>query len=49
MTGGCSGEACINKTLTDKDGSITTCEFDENFPNIQGYTCGCKQNVCGWR
>ncbi|MEX1997355.1 MAG: hypothetical protein WEA04_01625 [Candidatus Andersenbacteria bacterium] len=40
---GCSGEVC---SVTPK---VTTCEFDDSFPNVQGLHCGCVKDKCGWQ
>lgn len=51
-TGGCSNEVCASVSLggdIDNDGFFTTCEFSPDFPNAQGYSCGCVNGVCGWK
>lgn len=43
--GGCSGEVCSSSGDV-----VSTCEYSESFPNVQGYQCVCLQTkVCGWR
>ena len=42
---GCSGEVCSSSGDV-----VSTCEFSESFPNVQGYSCTClAAGVCGWR
>ena len=41
---GCSGEVCSGNGEV-----VSTCEYSDSFPNAQGLTCGCVQEVCGWK
>ncbi|MGB6839343.1 MAG: hypothetical protein WBD86_03150 [Microgenomates group bacterium] len=40
---GCSSQLCSN----DLD-IITTCEFREDFPDKNIYSCGCIEKKCAW-
>jgi len=40
---GCSGEVCANTDV------VTPCVWSDDYPNAQGYSCGCVSEVCGWR
>ena len=41
---GCSEEVCSSVV-----GIVSTCEYSESFPNVQGYSCTClPTGVCGW-
>ncbi len=41
--GGCSSQLCANEP-----GLISTCEYREDFPDTNIYSCECFQNSCAW-
>lgn len=45
--GGCSGEIC--SIAGETEGTITTCEFKEEYVCFDLTSCGCVQNKCAWR
>jgi eight-cysteine-cluster-containing protein len=40
---GCSKEVCASQE------TISSCEVRYDFPQAEGYTCGCVNYHCGWR
>lgn len=46
VTNGCNREICQSK---DAEPMMSTCEYRDDTPLRQGYTCGCVQNECAWR
>ena len=44
--GGCSGQVCGKKGVI--EGTITTCEFKEEYACLKETKCACMDNQCNW-